>query len=157
MLVLVLVDEGDGRVSAGLGLGFGRKAPTPAIAPSCAGCSRPKVSRSRAFPQLRERLLILHSAISHTHAMLRYVTRPTTTRPLVLPSVKRGLAAKRPSADVDEAAVDAARKWLAKLDPETIPRSICDISFSRSSGPGGQNVNKCVEIKTLHQLHQEAK
>lgn len=44
----------------------------------------------------------------------------------------------------DEEEVAAARKWLAKFDADTIPRSICDISFSRSSGPGGQNVNKCV-------------
>ncbi|KAI5198625.1 hypothetical protein E4T39_06662 [Aureobasidium subglaciale] len=38
--------------------------------------------------------------------------------------------------------LDAARRWLANFNAETIPRSICDVSFSRSSGPGGQNVNK---------------
>ena len=36
----------------------------------------------------------------------------------------------------------AARQWLGSFNSKTIPRSICDISFSRSSGPGGQNVNK---------------
>lgn len=36
----------------------------------------------------------------------------------------------------------AAREWLASFDMETIPRKLGDISFSRSSGPGGQNVNK---------------
>ena len=36
----------------------------------------------------------------------------------------------------------AARKWLANYNPDTIPQKICDVSFSRSSGPGGQNVNK---------------
>lgn len=36
----------------------------------------------------------------------------------------------------------AARTWLASYNPGTIPRSLCDMSFSRSSGPGGQNVNK---------------
>lgn len=37
----------------------------------------------------------------------------------------------------------AARNWLASLDAETIPlQSIGELSFSRSSGPGGQNVNK---------------
>lgn len=45
-------------------------------------------------------------------------------------------------ANVDENELDAARKWLAKFDADTIPRNICDVSFSRSSGPGGQNVNK---------------
>lgn len=38
----------------------------------------------------------------------------------------------------------AARRWLAKLDPQTVPRHLCEIAFSRSGGPGGQNVNKCV-------------
>lgn len=37
----------------------------------------------------------------------------------------------------------AARKWLAELHAEAIPlQSIGELSFSRSSGPGGQNVNK---------------
>ena len=35
-----------------------------------------------------------------------------------------------------------ARQWLANYNTNTIPRNICDKSFSRSSGPGGQNVNK---------------
>ena len=36
----------------------------------------------------------------------------------------------------------AARQWLASFNPGTIPRNLCEISYSRSSGPGGQNVNK---------------
>ncbi|KAL9615540.1 MAG: hypothetical protein Q9167_000053 [Letrouitia subvulpina] len=35
-----------------------------------------------------------------------------------------------------------ARHWLSKLTIETVPRNICEITFSRSSGAGGQNVNK---------------
>lgn len=53
----------------------------------------------------------------------------------------RTFAAKR-SGDEDEDELRAARQWLSKLDPDTIPRELCDVSFSRSSGPGGQNVNK---------------
>jgi peptidyl-tRNA hydrolase ICT1 len=45
--------------------------------------------------------------------------------------------------------VRAARSWLQKLDAETIPKSICELSFSRSSGPGGQNVNKVNSKATL--------
>ena len=30
----------------------------------------------------------------------------------------------------------AARQWLAGLNANTVPRSICQTSFSRSSGPG---------------------
>ncbi|KAB8203559.1 RF-1 domain-containing protein [Aspergillus parasiticus] len=43
----------------------------------------------------------------------------------------------------------AARKWLTGLTSKTIPRQICEISFSRSSGPGGQNVNKVNSKATL--------
>ncbi|KAF9251195.1 hypothetical protein DTO013E5_1794 [Penicillium roqueforti] len=32
---------------------------------------------------------------------------------------------------------------------KTIPRNICELSFSRSSGPGGQNVNKVNSKATL--------
>lgn len=35
-----------------------------------------------------------------------------------------------------------ARKWLASFTANTIPRNLGQISFSKSSGPGGQNVNK---------------
>ncbi|KAK4549044.1 hypothetical protein LTR36_007500 [Oleoguttula mirabilis] len=58
--------------------------------------------------------------------------------------MKRGVGG-----DADEEELDAARKWLANLDPETIPRTICDVSFSRSSGPGGQNVNKVSSKATI--------
>ncbi|EME77867.1 uncharacterized protein MYCFIDRAFT_33694 [Pseudocercospora fijiensis CIRAD86] len=51
--------------------------------------------------------------------------------------------------DVDEAELQAARKWLKALNPDTIPRELCEISFSRSSGPGGQNVNKVSSKATL--------
>lgn len=43
---------------------------------------------------------------------------------------------------VDDDELDRARKWLAALHADTIPKSIGELSFSRSSGPGGQNVNK---------------
>ena len=36
----------------------------------------------------------------------------------------------------------SARKWLAAYTSNPIPNKICDVTFSRSSGPGGQNVNK---------------
>ena len=42
-----------------------------------------------------------------------------------------------------ESDLHEARQWLDAFDAESLPKSICDISFSRSSGPGGQNVNKC--------------
>ena len=35
-----------------------------------------------------------------------------------------------------------ARTWLARFNTNTIPKDVCKLTFSRSSGPGGQNVNK---------------
>ncbi|KAF2459531.1 hypothetical protein BDY21DRAFT_282129 [Lineolata rhizophorae] len=42
-----------------------------------------------------------------------------------------------------------ARQWLAKFGKDTIPQSICEVSYSRSSGPGGQNVNKVNSKATM--------
>jgi len=41
-----------------------------------------------------------------------------------------------------EEQLDAARKWLASLPEKPLPTDIGEVSYSRSSGPGGQNVNK---------------
>lgn len=49
------------------------------------------------------------------------------------------------SSDTGAASDDlrAARSWLQGLHADAIPlKSIGELSFSRSSGPGGQNVNK---------------
>jgi hypothetical protein len=43
----------------------------------------------------------------------------------------------------DDDQLRTARAWLAALNPDTLPlRALGELSFSRSSGPGGQNVNK---------------
>ncbi|KAL4945173.1 hypothetical protein BDV06DRAFT_48186 [Aspergillus oleicola] len=52
-------------------------------------------------------------------------------------------------ADVSEDELTAAREWLSKLNSTTIPRNVGEISFSRSGGPGGQNVNKVNSKATL--------
>jgi protein subunit release factor B len=41
-----------------------------------------------------------------------------------------------------EAEYAAARKWVSDLKKDTIPLSLAQISYSRSSGAGGQHVNK---------------
>jgi len=32
--------------------------------------------------------------------------------------------------------------WISRLTVDSMPKDLCKVSFSRSSGPGGQNVNK---------------
>ncbi|KAI4733348.1 hypothetical protein E4T50_16094 [Aureobasidium sp. EXF-12298] len=81
-----------------------------------------------------------------------FVTRtsPTsfcTSARVLASKPKTGSGSGENGGDDDE--LDAARRWLANFDAETIPRSICDVSFSRSSGPGGQNVNKVNSKATL--------
>ncbi|KAJ9297816.1 hypothetical protein DTO271G3_4037 [Paecilomyces variotii] len=67
---------------------------------------------------------------------------------------QRQFASRRAAAlqhveEVSEEDLRAAREWLAKLNSNTIPRHICEVAFSRSSGPGGQNVNKVNTKATL--------
>ena len=47
---------------------------------------------------------------------------------------------------VDEEEHREARSWLSRFSVKDIPKNICDIHFSRASGPGGQNVNKYVTL-----------
>lgn len=50
--------------------------------------------------------------------------------------------------------VEQCRQWLLSLRPDQIPRQCFDVSFARSSGPGGQNVNK-VSTKACIKLSKE--
>ncbi|KAF7505985.1 hypothetical protein GJ744_012332 [Endocarpon pusillum] len=63
----------------------------------------------------------------------------TTELPL---SSKRRNYSQTTSVPNSEADLASARRWIATFTSDSIPRDIGDVSFSRSSGPGGQNVNK---------------
>ncbi|KAF2000473.1 peptidyl-tRNA hydrolase domain-containing protein [Amniculicola lignicola CBS 123094] len=82
--------------------------------------------------------------------MARVSVRPilslTNTQRTLIIYKFRGFASARESS-VEE--IQAARKWLEKLHADAIPQSVGELSFSRSSGPGGQNVNKVNSKATL--------
>ncbi|KAG5639512.1 hypothetical protein H0H81_000657 [Sphagnurus paluster] len=42
-----------------------------------------------------------------------------------------------------------ARSWISNFKTQSIPRNLVELSFSRSSGPGGQHVNKVNTKATL--------
>ncbi|EED20276.1 peptidyl-tRNA hydrolase domain protein [Talaromyces stipitatus ATCC 10500] len=86
-------------------------------------------------------------AFVHLQSLLsRYNARFTLT-------ITRHFASKKGNATQsglwNESELSKAKDWLAKFDINSIPRNICSISFSRSSGPGGQNVNKVNSKATL--------
>ena len=77
--------------------------------------------------------------------MLRYVTSRPQLLTLSTQKTARCFATRKGGGEADEAELAAAREWLADLHADTIrQKAVCDISFSRSSGPGGQNVNKYI-------------
>ncbi|KAF9638216.1 putative peptidyl-trna hydrolase domain-containing protein [Lasiodiplodia theobromae] len=89
-------------------------------------------------------------ALRPTRALIAAAaTAAPMRRPVLQILHARLLASRRTAAAASEEDLAAARKWLQKLDSETIPPSIGDVSFSRSSGPGGQNVNKVSSKATL--------
>ncbi len=80
-----------------------------------------------------------YASLQHRHIRLRNAT------------IWRASSTSHRAGNVDEDELRAARQWLAKLDADTIRNNAtCDISFSRSSGPGGQNVNKSVNTEYPH-------
>ncbi|KAI4705340.1 hypothetical protein J4E81_000222 [Alternaria sp. BMP 2799] len=80
----------------------------------------------------------------------RFIFHTLVFPPAPLPAVRRIIYCRGHSSSATGDEVQAARAWLAELHAETIPfKSIGELSFSRSSGPGGQNVNKVNSKATL--------
>ncbi|SPO47100.1 uncharacterized protein PSANT_04787 [Moesziomyces antarcticus] len=46
------------------------------------------------------------------------------------------------NADGSDDEMEARRRWVSAFEPIQLRRNDLDVTFSRSSGPGGQNVNK---------------
>ena len=49
----------------------------------------------------------------------------------------------------------AARAWLASFNMSTIPNNLYEVSFSKSSGPGGQHVNKYISLKNKSLIYTD--
>lgn len=85
-------------------------------------------------------------------------TMPATLRSCLIPllGVRVGVgvgvarrSASNSSRSGDSSDLELARQWLRSLTIHSIPRHLGQVSFSRSSGPGGQNVNKSVSTRKL--------
>jgi hypothetical protein len=88
------------------------------------------MSRSKLTPVA---LLLLFKSFQQT------LRAPTTKLRCI--SKARDYSQSTSSAPSEEE-LASARKWVATFTPSSVPQDIGDVSFSRSSGPGGQNVNK---------------
>lgn len=65
------------------------------------------------------------------------------SRRLIIKVFKRTITTR------EQDAINEARLWLSRLDPSKLPHDRFAVSFSRSSGPGGQNVNKVSSKATI--------
>lgn len=74
--------------------------------------------------------------------LTRTLSYPSLVLTPELPSSSKRRNYSQTTSVPSEADLASARKWIATFTFESIPRDIGDVSFSRSSGPGGQNVNK---------------
>ncbi|KAF8872592.1 RF-1 domain-containing protein [Infundibulicybe gibba] len=91
--------------------------------------------------------------------ILRYITRNVVLRKIVASTQNfptRGVHLGNPfpyppRIPILETPQDAieARSWVSLFKNQAIPKGLVDFSFSRSSGPGGQNVNKLNTKATL--------
>lgn len=77
--------------------------------------------------------------------ILKYLSKSPSRGQLALLQDCRAYSS-RPSSDSEAADLDAAREWFRRFNKSTIPEKIAKTEFSRSSGAGGQKVNKYVEL-----------
>lgn len=88
-------------------------------------------------------LLRPHRKMSHSCSWLSGF--PASTGAAAASSFANGGGNSSSSSDDNSANAEAIRKskrWLEELTADKIPRREFEVSYARSSGPGGQNVNK---------------
>lgn len=76
--------------------------------------------------------------LRYPHSILQYQHRLCALSPVL----RRFVRYRAFEDGFDQEALNEARTWLKSFQPTTLPQG--STTFSRSSGPGGQHVNKCV-------------
>lgn len=69
-------------------------------------------------------------------------------RGLIFP-FKRALSNSSSSGGKTPESLEFAKQWVSKLNVDSVPLKLFSIRYDRSSGPGGQNVNKVNSKCTL--------
>jgi len=67
--------------------------------------------------------------------LVRCIPLRVNTIPSAL-GAQRSFASNTQDQGFDEEGLKEAREWLSSFTRDSIPREYCDVSFSRSSGPG---------------------
>ena len=122
-------------------------------APTSGLRSKREFSTCRAvLPRRRHDLILTNRLLVEMHAprccaVLRALVPITSTPSRAVQRSYASSARDTGESDKSDDELRAARTWLAMLHAEAIPfQSIGELTFSRSSGPGGQNVNKYERI-----------
>ena len=74
--------------------------------------------------------------------LIRSLGHKNSLPPGSLAFARYSIAAKEVKGPASDDEHQEARNWLSGFSIKSIPRNACEVTYSRSSGPGGQNVNK---------------
>lgn len=93
--------------------------------------------------KLQEITYFLTATMLHVHVLESLSKSPSRSLLALLQDCRA--YSSRSTSDSEAADLNAAREWFRGFNKSTIPEKIGKTEFSRSSGAGGQKVNKYVE------------
>jgi peptidyl-tRNA hydrolase ICT1 len=92
---------------------------------------------------------------SFYNAAARSIRRPAQGTPWAQPSRELVSRHSRPhEKEYSEEEYAKAREWQATFNSRSLPNKLAHVRFDRSSGAGGQNVNKSVYFSNLISYHE---
>lgn len=104
-----------------------------------------------------DRICIVLELLSDTSAtrsaelqMWRWFKRTNASAVLSLPPYRSTIKFYTSKAETREPDYAAAREWFKTFNAPNALRDVGEVTYSRSSGPGGQNVNKYVCPASLY-------